>query len=75
METPISSKKVFFLSIEEHMKRDHNIFVSMVSFFCSISFKKSEIFYAMCYCGHCVYVAAFLHDKVYGLKKFSDLSL
>ena len=53
----------FILSLEKHMESDQNLFVNV---YCSILMIFPRIFYKMHYCGQCVNVAAFFHDKFYG---------
>ena len=60
----------FVLMLKSHMPWKTPIsstIVCSVSICCSNLKNSSEIFFAMYYCVHCVYGAAFLHHKVYGL--------
>ena len=63
-------KCAFILSLEEHMKRDHNIFVSRVSFFCSISFLKNLKYFMQCIVGTVYMLLLFLMIKFTGYRNF-----
>ena len=58
----------FTLSLQEHMKSDHNIFVSRVSFCCSSLKNFSEIFFQCIIVGTVYMLLLFKLIKIMGYK-------